>query len=1398
MVRFKTVNAPDARVEIATPRTQVLLANRDSSPIDQYHKARQLSEDGFRSRGLSVALECANNPLTPPLVVHMSLILASELQDSSIEAAESLVRALAIDCTRDISLWLQLGDLATQAQNWGLARCAYSRRLDLGGWSWPAADRLLDILIAIGDSGACMALANEALSRNPAYPKGQCLVRGEVPSSGLKRKLGDISSIVDVAAIECLGTWESLVGMVATRIRERDTGPINITLVESILVDEDEEEDEYEEGEDDDDDDDDDEAGEAGSACTPQRLLEFHKGVVEFVNNFCIEGFTLTPEEAPLVEITYTENISAFVSSVSTTLGVFHALRSLWCALSEIPALLFNPCSSRMIDNMLYLEDHARPDTLHGILLQSELQMRHIGKLFHRAESTAPSKSIEKYSTRAQVLLASLDTPRLNAVPRDPVFLVRFYWIKGRIALCSRLYSSISDTRQMNKAHTFLTSTLELLQDDSVELYSPIKRVDVLNSLQLLDAITCLASDMNEDKLRRVFENQSTWRWATELLEDDVVKLTQLYDSISGARPCLAHIRALEYSLGTDGSLTNVVAIVSTLVDELSQSDTLSQLDTFEYDLLNQLIEQVISRFIGVIHEEPDALTVVSECIYMIVLLQLTNSSDTADIIALFTDAHHLLGAMGVCRLRNGLFLKNYFDFVWEARSSTGKVEDAVRVLECFCGLYLVPSDAQVHEFSLVEVAPDEEKLEFSMMFAGFGLDELDEFYRSVDMFIKQLAPEDLESSEGDYLAFLQEFSSLVIPQLHDMDYAYINSTCCSRAPIVALQSECWRNHVDLDASTELRSVVAECPFISERLLKNYIFVCGRTLGITFSELPPPLLSLQYSQCSGSKLTTPTLENGIDMDVIEHLCRMEVDINPKRVSSWIRLAWVRLQEFNILSLSNDAIISTIENIDTKAKLRFTKKQPMFHCSPVSLDHSSKFLERLRSLFAPVADACKYYALALQLIPDNEILTRVNIYEVLAWLNYRMLSIHVAVSTPGKAALSPVIRQHLNGLLVFDDIFEACESYLYQLRTLAPMQSLYSLVTGLFLKLAGKPAELYMPMFIDACRMDPDNPDILFYLNNERFLHPEVSNTGVFMERSFPELPVSTEEDDSTSTDDTTLHVELCDPVYENIANAMLYSMRWDSLCFQAPMRLGYLLYHWSVDGVDYTSVTREIVESLDGYLSASKTSGNLFENDFKPNTSTSYLVDKAKLRGLVSTESQAFSTRDDCLLVYLLLLLSLKEYDELDRAYITYVKPMLRSRRSKGDIPESLTLYAGVLCYLLLCSNASSDPVDPEDDVVRVAYKRSLEVFLELASNYSFTLAQLVLLPHWANTPHELTDELDLSHNQHKLEDAVRWFKTRKEGRMMRSKSTSTHFPVSEYDPIFHLRHMFHELTSLQ
>lgn len=90
--------------------------------------------------------------------------------DHHSEAVECFLQAAAID-GKDVVLWNRLGTLSCALGNLNVARRAFEEGLRCSPRHWSCMEKLVEILIALGDESACLSVAKRLLKLSPSHPR---------------------------------------------------------------------------------------------------------------------------------------------------------------------------------------------------------------------------------------------------------------------------------------------------------------------------------------------------------------------------------------------------------------------------------------------------------------------------------------------------------------------------------------------------------------------------------------------------------------------------------------------------------------------------------------------------------------------------------------------------------------------------------------------------------------------------------------------------------------------------------------------------------------------------------------------------------------------------------------------------------------------------------------------------------------------------------------------------------------------------------------------------------------------------------------------------------------------------------------------------------------------------
>ncbi|XP_024373289.1 calcineurin-binding protein 1 isoform X1 [Physcomitrium patens] len=87
-----------------------------------------------------------------------------------VEAVDCFLQAAAID-GKDVVLWNRLGTLSCALGNLNVARRAFEEGLRCSPRHWSCMEKLVEILIAVGDESACLSVAKRLLKLSPSHPR---------------------------------------------------------------------------------------------------------------------------------------------------------------------------------------------------------------------------------------------------------------------------------------------------------------------------------------------------------------------------------------------------------------------------------------------------------------------------------------------------------------------------------------------------------------------------------------------------------------------------------------------------------------------------------------------------------------------------------------------------------------------------------------------------------------------------------------------------------------------------------------------------------------------------------------------------------------------------------------------------------------------------------------------------------------------------------------------------------------------------------------------------------------------------------------------------------------------------------------------------------------------------
>ncbi|KAG0581073.1 hypothetical protein KC19_4G222800 [Ceratodon purpureus] len=86
------------------------------------------------------------------------------------EAVDCFLQAAEID-GKDVVLWNRLGTLSCALGNLNVARRAFEEGLRCSPRHWSCMEKLVEILIAVGDESACLSVAKRLLKLSPSHPR---------------------------------------------------------------------------------------------------------------------------------------------------------------------------------------------------------------------------------------------------------------------------------------------------------------------------------------------------------------------------------------------------------------------------------------------------------------------------------------------------------------------------------------------------------------------------------------------------------------------------------------------------------------------------------------------------------------------------------------------------------------------------------------------------------------------------------------------------------------------------------------------------------------------------------------------------------------------------------------------------------------------------------------------------------------------------------------------------------------------------------------------------------------------------------------------------------------------------------------------------------------------------
>eukprot|EP00250_Pteridium_aquilinum_P016505 c23135_g1_i3 orf=228-6338(+) len=86
------------------------------------------------------------------------------------DALQCFLNAVSID-EKDVTLWNRLGTLACSLDSHNIARWAFEQGLQCSPHHWACMEKLIEVLIAIGDEAACLSVVKRLLKISPSHPR---------------------------------------------------------------------------------------------------------------------------------------------------------------------------------------------------------------------------------------------------------------------------------------------------------------------------------------------------------------------------------------------------------------------------------------------------------------------------------------------------------------------------------------------------------------------------------------------------------------------------------------------------------------------------------------------------------------------------------------------------------------------------------------------------------------------------------------------------------------------------------------------------------------------------------------------------------------------------------------------------------------------------------------------------------------------------------------------------------------------------------------------------------------------------------------------------------------------------------------------------------------------------
>lgn len=86
------------------------------------------------------------------------------------DALQCFLHAVSID-GKDVTLWNRLGSLACLLGSYNIARWSFEQGLQCSPHHWACMEKLVEVLIAIGDESACLSVVKRLLKISPSHPR---------------------------------------------------------------------------------------------------------------------------------------------------------------------------------------------------------------------------------------------------------------------------------------------------------------------------------------------------------------------------------------------------------------------------------------------------------------------------------------------------------------------------------------------------------------------------------------------------------------------------------------------------------------------------------------------------------------------------------------------------------------------------------------------------------------------------------------------------------------------------------------------------------------------------------------------------------------------------------------------------------------------------------------------------------------------------------------------------------------------------------------------------------------------------------------------------------------------------------------------------------------------------